>query len=72
MSGIALKLDQTLSSLDPSRASLLERLVGDALELVSVSRTAWPEGYFEATAGSFAGEPLDEPSDAPPSANEPW
>jgi hypothetical protein len=36
MSGIALKLDQTLSSLDPSRASLLERLVGDALELVSV------------------------------------
>lgn len=26
----------------------------------------WPVGYFEQTAGSFAGEPFDQPDDPPP------
>lgn len=32
----------------------------------------YPAGYFEATEGSFAGEPLEGPPDLPPEEREPW
>ena len=80
MSAIALKLQQTLASLDPADATLLDRLVDDALALVksraakhaptAVDANGWPVGYFEATAGSFANEPFDESPDSPPEPNE--
>ncbi|MDH4475284.1 MAG: hypothetical protein QE274_02320 [Verrucomicrobiaceae bacterium] len=79
MSAIALKLQQTLASLDPADATLLERLVDDALALVqprageldqsAVDANGWPEGYFEATAGAFANEPFDVAPDSPPESN---
>ncbi|MBL9117784.1 MAG: hypothetical protein JNJ83_22440 [Verrucomicrobiaceae bacterium] len=79
MSAVALKLQQTLATLDPAEASLLERLVDDALALVqrrpgktpdtAVDANGWPVGYFEATAGAFANEPFDMPVDTPPEPN---
>ena len=79
MSAVALKLQQTLASLDPADATLLERLVNDALALVkrrsdmqasdAVDGNGWTVGYFEATAGAFANEPFDMPIDLPPEPN---
>jgi hypothetical protein len=73
MSAIALKLQHALATLDPADATLLERLVNDALALVkrrsgkqaidAVDGNGWPVGYFEATAGAFANEPFDMPVD---------
>jgi hypothetical protein len=79
MSAVALKLQQTLATLDPAEATLLERLVNDVLALVqrqgrtkadtAVDANGWPVGYFEATAGCFANEPFDMPVDPPPEPN---
>jgi len=73
MSAIAIELEQTLASLDSTQATLLERLVSDALKLVkakssppSVDANGWPLGHFEKYAGSFAHETLEEPVDLPP------
>jgi len=85
MSAIALKLQQTLATLDPAEATLLERLVNDALALVrrrsgkqesaAVDANGWPVGHFEKYAGIFADEPFDMPVDTAPEANvaaSPW
>ena len=80
MSSVTSELEETLHQLDASSALLLERLVRDALELVRQGAIAprptdskgWPRGYFEQTAGSFAGEPLEIPDDPPPTANPGW
>ena len=32
----------------------------------------YPAGYFETTAGCFADEPLERPSDLPWESREPW
>lgn len=79
MSAVALKLQQTLATLDPAEASLLERLVDDALALVqkrpnkkpdgAVDANGWPVGHFEKYAGIFANEPFDMPVDTPPEPN---
>jgi hypothetical protein len=79
MSAIALKLQETLASLDPAEATLLERLVNDALALVkrrapakpngAVDANGWPVGHFEKYAGIFANEPFDMPEDSPPEPN---
>ena len=69
MSNVALELDRTLRELDSDTASLLERAVRDALALAQRRQQAapqldamgYPAGYFEATAGSFADEPLEPP-----------
>lgn len=75
MSTLTIELAQTLSELDERSAQSLERLVRDAMELVRPTQTkgtaaadarGWPTGYFEQTAGSFAGEPFDIPNDPPP------
>jgi len=80
MSGITLELEQALNHLDARSASLLERLVRDALALVRqniassdiTGSNGWPVGYFEKTAGSFANEPFDLPDDPPPTPNPDW
>ena len=81
MSTVALELDQTLRQLDSDTAALLERAVRDALALAerrttrhaeTLDRFGYPVGYFEATAGSFANEPLESPTDLPPTTREPW
>lgn len=81
MSSLALDLDRALSQLDPETVALLERAVRDALALAerrakavsgSPDALGYPAGYFESTAGSFAGEPLESPAELPMSAREPW
>ena len=71
MSTVTLELEQALNQLDAQSATLLERLVRDALALVrqknspsnATDAKGWPAGYFERTAGSFANEPFDLPDD---------
>jgi len=80
MSSVTSELEETLQKLDAPAASLLERLVRDALALARqgnlpstpADSKGWPPGYFEQTAGSFADEPLNLPSDPPPTANPEW
>lgn len=64
MTAIAQELDHRLQALDPETAARVERLVRDALALAEAKVTAdgWPPGYFDRTAGSFAGEQLDRPA----------
>ena len=61
MNKIAKLLDEKLQSLDPKQAEDLTSIVLEAIEKIEKSGapTDWPEGYFEATAGSFADEPLE-------------
>lgn len=75
MSTLTIELAQILGELDNHSARALERLVRDAMELArpaqangaaAVDARGWPVGYFEQTAGSFAGEPFDIPNDPPP------
>lgn len=42
MNALAIEVDQTLRSLDPTTAARLERLVRDALDLVSPAAAASP------------------------------
>ena len=80
MTDVTLELERTLNQLDSQSATLLERLVRDALALVrqknpssgAVDANGWPVGYFERTAGSFADEPFDLPDDLPPTENPKW
>ncbi|PWU20169.1 MAG: hypothetical protein C5B50_04570 [Verrucomicrobia bacterium] len=34
--------------------------------------SCWPKGYFERTAGAFAGEPLERPPQLPFEKREEW
>jgi hypothetical protein len=68
MIAIAEALEEKLRNLPPQRACYLETLVRDALALVSVdsadiptTTSAWPPGYFDQTAGTFASEPFERP-----------
>jgi len=36
------------------------------------TEAGWPEGYFEATAGAFANEPLERPPQLPFERREAW
>jgi len=73
MSTLTEDLEATLTKLDTGDAARLERLVRDAMALTrpsketprEVGENGWPLGYFEETAGSFADEPFDFPSDLP-------
>ena len=42
---------------------------GNGLKPIS---SAWPEKYFERTAGAFAGEPLERPPQLPFEKREDW
>ena len=80
MSTLALELDRLLRRVDPATAALLERAVRDALALAerraaepdTHDTLGYPAGYFESTAGSFAGEPLDAPPELTMQQREPW
>jgi hypothetical protein len=80
MSSLACDLDRTLSQLDSETAVLLERTVRDALALAerraahttATDTLGYPVGYFEATAGSFANEPLEAPAELPIETRESW
>lgn len=66
MNQLVQQLDEKLRTLDPLRARQLEPLVREAMDQVekeepSDSASTWPFGYFEATAGAFAGEEFERP-----------
>ncbi len=77
---LAMDLDRALSQLDSETAVLLERTVRDALALAgrraadgrASDALGYPAGYFEATAGSFANEPLEAPEELPMQTREAW
>jgi hypothetical protein len=82
MISITTELDETLATLDPADARLLERLVTYAPALVgrrpgrlnqkefpAVDAKGWPVGHFEEYAGAFAEEAFDMPEDSPPELN---
>jgi hypothetical protein len=77
---LALDLDRVLGQLDSETAVLLERTVRDALALAErraadggvIDTLGYPAGYFEATAGSFANEPLEAPEELPMQTREAW
>ena len=77
---LVLDLNRVLSQLDSETAVLLERTVRDALALAerrvadsgAVDAIGYPAGYFEATAGSFANEPLEAPEELPMQTREAW
>jgi hypothetical protein len=77
---LALDLNRVLSQLDSETAVLLERAVRDALALAerraadggAAHDLGYPAGYFEATAGSFANEPLEAPAQLPMQTREAW
>ena len=80
MHSISQELEQLLNCLDPETALLLEQTVRDAVALATKRATAlgdldamgYPVGYFDATSGSFATEPLDAPSELPFETRESW
>ena len=54
---------------------LLERIAAAYRQRVAIAETdakGYPAGYFEATEGSFANEPLECPPDLPLEKREPW
>ena len=54
------ELEEKLQSLDPKTAENLTEMVRRAMQQVDKqSDSGWPEGYFEATAGSFSDQPLE-------------
>ena len=77
---LALDLSRLMGRLDSETAALLERTIRDALALAerrasdSTPRDAlgYPVGYFEATAGCFANEPLEAPLELPIESREAW
>jgi hypothetical protein len=80
MSSLAIDLDHVLSRVDRETAALLEQTVRDALALAErraqksdrIDALGYPVGYFEATAGSFSGQPLDAPRELPMQPRETW
>jgi hypothetical protein len=80
MNVLGRELDRVLDRLDGETAVLLERTVRDALALAerrvaiveAPDPLGYPPGYFEATAGSFADEPLEAPEELPLEVRETW
>lgn len=80
MHPITRELEDVLDRLDPQTAFMLEQTVRDALAWASrrsvtpmaTDNFGYPIGYFEATEGSFAHEPLDRPANLPLERREPW
>jgi len=75
MNKIAKMLDEKLRSLDPKSAEALASTVLDAINQAEQKRqksNGWPEGYFEETAGSFAGELLDRAQQGELPQREQW
>jgi len=79
MSAVADELEKRLLELDADSASKLERVVRDLIEFSRAEQgkpardvREWPERYFEETAGSFEGEPLEAPEDPAPVPLREW
>lgn len=62
MNPLAEELDEKLRTLDPARAKRLESQVREAINRAEHEQDeAWPEGYFEQTAGALVGEDFERP-----------
>ena len=53
-------------------AFLLERQTSGTNGAPSPAADAWPAGYFQKTAGSFATDPLERPPQLPFEKREEW
>ena len=53
-------------------AFLLERQTSGATGTPAPAAEAWPAGYFQETAGAFAGEPLERPAQLTFEKREEW
>jgi hypothetical protein len=53
-------------------AFLVERQTNGASAAAGMPSKAWPAGYFQATAGAFADEPLERPPQLPFERREEW
>ena len=77
MSGIAEELDAKLKTLDAKAASLLEKLVRDALELAETQNGAarpdrLPSEFFTRIAREFGSEPFERPVQGESEEREAW
>lgn len=80
MTAIARELDEKLKSLDARSADSLERLVRDALALITTqngsSTTApahrLPPDFFQRIAQEFGPEPFERPPQGEPEQREAW
>ena len=76
MSTLAAELDSRLQKLAPAAQAHIEALLHEALALAEATPGqpdgAWPPGYFEQTAGAFAGEPLERPAQSPVETRDRW
>jgi len=80
MSPLALELDRVLGRVGPGTAVILEGVVRNAIAVAEqraagaavADNLGYPAGYFESTAGSFAGEPLEAPAELMMQPREPW
>jgi hypothetical protein len=53
-------------------AFLVEQQENGTNQTPAVPAAAWPAGYFQKTAGAFAGEPLERPPQLPFQKREDW
>ena len=53
-------------------AFLVEHQKDGTAGSVALRAGAWPAGYFQKTAGAFAGEPLERPPQLPFEKREEW
>ncbi len=64
--------EPVLRELQHYLAFLAEHQKKGANETPTPATEAWPAGYFQKTAGAFAGEPLERPPQLPFEKREEW
>ena len=80
MTSIARELDEKLTVMDPATASMVERLVRDALNLVEAhvriptapGEIAAHGKFLEQFAGALADEPIERPPQGNPEVRGAW
>jgi len=64
--------EPVLRELQHYLAFLLEKQKNGNDGAIAPLAGAWPPGYFEKTAGAFAGEPLERPPELPFENRQEW
>lgn len=78
MSTLTTELEQALPHLDARTKAFVERVIREAIELAKPNESlpldanGYPVGYFDATFGSFANEPLERAEQGNQKPREEW